>query len=109
MITQRGMIMIDSNETVMYKNGYKNGYSEGYIDGLNTKIETIKPHPTEAIVLCINKELGFCRIQRIFNMVKHIFPNNIVIALPDKCTLESDSKDVLENYISMISEIIEKL
>jgi len=34
---------------------------------------------------------------------------NTVIALPDKISLESCSKDVLENIISMIAEIIEEL
>ena len=37
------------------------------------------------------------------------FPDNKVIALPDIASLESCSKDVLENIISMITVIIEKL
>ena len=101
--------MIDENEKMKYENAFKRGYSKGYTDGLEAKIETIKPHPTEAIVLYLSEEICLNKVQHIFNIVKHRFPNNIVIALPDKCILESDSKDVLENYISMISEIIEKL
>ncbi len=48
-------------------------------------------------------------VQNIFDSVKNSFPENKVIAIPNKVSLESCSKDVLENIISMISEIIEKL
>lgn len=75
-----------------------------------TKIEKLDPHPTEAITLFYNFEE--IDVETICNMVNHLqnkFPTNTVIALPDKVSLESCSKDVLENIISMIAEIIEKL
>lgn len=75
-----------------------------------TKIEKLDPHPTEAITLFYNFEE--IDVETICNMANHLqnkFPTNTVIALPDKVSLESCSKDVLENIISMIAEIIEKL
>ena len=38
-----------------------------------------------------------------------IDPNVGIVAVPDAISLQSWSKDVLENYISMIAEIIEEL
>lgn len=77
---------------------------------LITRVETLKPHPTEAITLFYN--FDDINVETVHNMVKHLsekFPTNAVIALPDKVSLESCSKDVLENIISMISEVIESL
>ena len=77
---------------------------------LITRIETIKPHPTEAIALFY--DMDNMNVSTISNTVKYLskkFPENTVIAIPDKNSLESCSKDVLENIISMISEIIESL
>lgn len=77
---------------------------------LITRIETLKPHPTEAITLFY--DMDNMDVIIVSNVVKHLskkFPENTVIAIPDKNSLESCSKDVLENIISMISEIIERL
>ena len=77
---------------------------------LFTRIEKLKPHPTEAITLFY--DMDNMDVSTISNTVKHLskkFPENTVIALPDKASLESCSKDVLENIISMIAEIIESL
>lgn len=77
---------------------------------LITRIEKLKPHSTEAITLFYN--FDDIDVETVCNMVKHLsdkFPTNTVIALPDKISLESCSKDVLENIISMIAEIIEEL
>ena len=77
---------------------------------LITRIEKLKPHPTEAITLFFN--FGDIDVQTISNIVEYLgdkFPTNTIIAIPDKVSLESCSKDVLENIISMIAEIIEKL
>lgn len=102
--------MIDSNETVMYENGRDSGYTEGYEDGLETKLGTINPHPTEAITLFFNMEnLSLDKVANIIEMLRDEFPENKVIALPDSTSLENCSKDVLENFISMIAEIIEQL
>lgn len=75
-----------------------------------TKLETIEPHPTEAIVLYFNfDDIAFGDLNVLYEITKKNFPNNAVICVPDKVSLESWSKDILENYISMISEIIEEL
>ena len=74
-------------------------------------IKTIDPHPTEAIVLFFNVD-EIDSIETVCNKVKELeekFPTNTIMALPDHMSLQSLSKDVLENYISMISEAIEKL
>ncbi len=102
--------MIDSNETVMYESGRDAGYLERYEDGLSTKVEKLNPHPTEALTLFYDIENMTC--EQVFDNVEYLknkFPNNKVVAIPDKTSLESCSKDVLENIISMISEIIEEL
>lgn len=89
---------------------YSEEYVEGYKNGLNSKIKTIDLHPTEAIVLSFNSDdYSKCTIQDIFESVKNEFPKNTIIAIPDKISLESCSKDVLENIISMISVIIDEL
>ena len=80
------------------------------MDELITRIEKLQPHPTEAITLFY--DMDNMDVETVSNAVKHLsekFPQNTVIAIPDKNSLESCSKDVLENIISMISEIIESL
>ena len=77
---------------------------------LITRVEKLEPHPTETITLFWN--FDNMDLEMIDNLVKYLsnkFPENTVIAIPDKASLESCSKDVLENIISMISEIIEEL
>lgn len=75
-----------------------------------TKLETIEPHPTEAIVLYFNiNNTTVCEMTHFHEITQKKFPNNTVVCLPDSVSLKSWSKDVLENYISMISEIIEEL
>ena len=80
------------------------------ISNMIEDIMILHPHPTEAITLSFNAD-EYCieSIEDIIKYIKSEFPDNVVIALPDKTSLESCSKDVLENYISMISEIIEEL
>ena len=77
---------------------------------LITRIEKLKPHSTEAITLFYN--FDDMNVEVVGNIVKQLsnkFSTNAIIVLPDKTSLESCSKDILENYISMISEIIESL
>ena len=74
------------------------------------RIELLKPSIKEAIVL--HFDTNKVPIENIFNICKFVkskFPDNIVMGIPNVEYLETCSKDVLENYISMISEIIEKL
>ena len=79
------------------------------IDNIITKIEKLEPHPTEAIAIGFNfDDTTLDAMNSIFNYIKSKFPDNIIVAVPDYISLQSWSKDVLENYISMIEEIIEK-
>lgn len=74
------------------------------------KIQKLNPHPTEAITLFFNMNNSTLKdVKNIFDSLKSSFPEYKIIALPDKVSLESCSKDVLENVISMISEIIQEL
>ena len=80
------------------------------IENIITRIGKLKPHPTEAIVIGFNfNDTNVDEMNDIFNHIKSQFPNNKVIAIPDYISLQSCSKDVLENIISMISKIIDEL
>ena len=80
------------------------------MEELITKVEKLQPHPTEAITLFYNMDNTDTQtINDVGECLSRTFPENTVIALPDNISLESCSKDVLENIISMISEIIERL
>ena len=80
------------------------------VDNIVTRIEKLEPHPTEAIVLGFNfNDINVDDMYHLFNNIKSQFPDNTVVAIPDYISLQSCSKDVLENIISMIAEIIEEL
>lgn len=80
------------------------------MEELITRIEKLKPHPTEAVTLFYNFDtIDIATVVTVVDLLKEKFPENTVIALPDKVSLESCSKDVLENIISMITMIIEEL
>ena len=79
------------------------------MEELITKIEKLKPHPTEAITLFYDIKTPHSQIYKIVEFLHNEFPGNKVIALPDNVGLETCSKDVLENIISMITVIIEQL
>ena len=79
-------------------------------DNYKIQLSTIDLHPTEAIVFRYSfGDIPLDVYEEAFNHIVEKFPNNAVVAIPDKTSLESCSKDVLENIISMISEIIESL
>ena len=80
------------------------------MDNIITKIEKLEPHTTEAIVVGFNFDnIHLDDMRSLFDYIESKFPNNTVIAIPDHISLQSCSKDVLENIISMISEIIDEL
>ena len=80
------------------------------MEELITRIEKVNPHPTEVITLFYDmKNSTMEKVSDMVGFLRKKFPNNKVIALPDNISLESCSKDVLENIISMIAEIIEQL
>ena len=93
-----------------YERGKCAGYAEGYEDGLMAKVTALEPHPTQAIVIGFNfDDIHVDDAYYLFDKINSNFPDNTVIAIPDYISLQSCSKDVLENMISMITEIIEKL
>ena len=80
------------------------------VNDIVTRIEKLDPHPTEAIVVGFNfNDVHLDEMKRWFEIIESKFPDNTVIAIPDYISLQSCSKDVLENIISMIAEIIEEL
>lgn len=80
------------------------------MENIITKVEKIDPHPTEAIVVGFNfDDAHLDEMKDWFDIIKSKFPDNTVVAIPDYISLQSCSKDVLENIISMIAEIIEDL
>lgn len=80
------------------------------VENIVTRMEKLNPHPTEAIVIGFNfEDTNVEEMHDVFNHIKSQFPNNTVIAIPDYISLESCSKDVLENIISSISVIIDRL
>ena len=80
------------------------------MEELITRIEKISPHPTEVITLFYDmKKLPLGKMSNILEILRNKFPDNKVIALPDNTSLESCSKDILENIISMITVVIEQV
>lgn len=76
-----------------------------------TKLETIEPRPTEAIVLYANSD-GMKNIEELgvmFKIVQKEFPNNKVICISDKVDLKLWNRGMLENYIDTLNEILEEL
>lgn len=84
--------------------------NEEQIKEIISKIETINPHPKEAIVLyCDVNKISPDTLEKLGKSLKNIFPNNKIIILPKTTQLESLSKDILENIISHISEVIDEI
>ena len=76
-----------------------------------TKLETIEPRPTEAIVLYANSD-GMKNIEELrvmFKIVQKEFPNNKVICISDKVALKLWDRGMLENYINTLNDILEEL
>ena len=48
-------------------------------------------------------------MRQVFKAIQENFPNNTVVVIPDHVSLQSCSKDVLENIIAEIEKIIEEL
>ena len=76
-----------------------------------TKLETIEPRPTEAIILYANSD-GMKNIEELGVMLKIVqkeFPNNKVICISDKVDLKLWDRGMLENYINTLNDILEEL
>lgn len=74
-----------------------------------TKLETIEPRPTETIVLYVDSNIKIDELEVMFKIAQKEFPNNEVICISDKVSLELWDKDTLKSYISTLNEIVEKL
>ena len=114
------MHIIDSDKVKYHGlKGFSEEYKKGYYDAMfapdktPTIVEDIKklsPHPTEVITMFYDMDNVACKeVGDMMNFLHKELPDTKIIALPNKTSLESCSKDVLENIISMISEIIESL
>lgn len=80
------------------------------INNIVKRIEKLEPNPTEAIVIGFNfNDIKVDDMKDFFEIIQSKFPNNTIIAIPDYISLSSCSKDALENIISMISKIIDRL
>ena len=80
------------------------------VDEIVTRIEKLKLHPTEAIVLSFDfNKINVNDFLDLLNIIEFKFPNNTVVAIPNHISLQSCSKDVLKDIISMIIEIIDGL
>ncbi len=77
----------------------------------NVRIEKFEPfNSTEAIVIMYDADkLSVDQAVQIYNAVLDMFPDYNVMLLPDYVSLESYSKGVLENIISYITTIIDKI
>lgn len=72
-------------------------------------LKVLDPRKREIIVLFYDLDkLTLDNVVCIAKKVREHFPNNRVLALPNSVSLYSLGKDVLENYISMVSEIIDE-
>lgn len=69
--------------------------------------EKLEVHPNEAIVLQFRIDrLSLDDVKRAFEYVESKFPASMVLALPDDFSLRSCSKEVLEDFIRIASEVI---
>ena len=87
----------------------KDAYAKALILHNGINIKTLNPNSKEAIVIEFSTDkLTLHEASCISQYIREVFPDNRVIAIPD-ADLHSCGKDVLENYISMISEVIDQL
>ena len=77
---------------------------------LITRIETINPKTTDAVVLFFNtKENNVDQVQAVFDAMRKKFPNNRIIALPDTMSLKDFDKEVLLDLINgIVKELCEE-
>lgn len=71
-------------------------------------IETINPKPTDTIVLRFG-DINADEMQCCFNHVQKKFPNNKIVTLPSTVELEVASKELWEDYIKTIYEVIQTM
>ncbi len=77
------------------------------VNKFDYQLSTIEPKSTETIVMYYNmKEISCIEIDSMTKKLMHNFPNNTVIALPDKLSLECCNKEKIEKIINSLSKII---
>lgn len=78
----------------------KNSQGDKSMNELITRIETMNPKPSEAIVLFFNtKECDINMTAEMFNQLQEKFPDNAVIALPDTMSLKTFETGVLMGFL----------
>ena len=101
---------IDNKMEDLYSKGFYDGWNAQIENRLEVEIEKLHPYQSEVIVLRFNfDDIELDRFNNIFNNVKTNFPYNDIVVIPDKVSLESWGKDALEEYASIIAEIIKEL
>ena len=85
-------------------------YKRLFLNNFPTKLETIKSRSTEAVIIYYDPDsINLEELQVAFEVAQKEFPNNQIIFVSDKMRVELWDKDTLENYISTLNEILEKL
>ncbi len=71
---------------------------------LITRIEIMNPKPSEIVVLYFNtKDFNVDMVNAMFEIVRKRFPNNRIVALPDKMSLKDFGKEVLLEHLNNIA------
>lgn len=74
------------------------------------KVSKLDIHPTEAVIYTYDQmHNALADVNFTYQMLKNVFPNNKIVCIPNTSNLQGCSKAVLENYISMMGEIIKEL
>lgn len=71
-------------------------------------IKTINPKPTDVIVLRFG-DIKVDEMKHCFDNVQKKLPNNTIVALPSPVELEVASKELWEDYITMIYETVKAM
>lgn len=111
------MRIIDE-DTVKYHglNGKSEEYKEGYFDAMAAhddaptiinNIVKLRPKTDDVIVVSYNTmNIDAKTLANIYAMIRESFPNNKVIGLPDKASMEHCDESVLNEYIRTIENAI---
>lgn len=109
------MRIIDE-DTVKYHglNGKSEEYKEGYFDAMAAhddaptiinNIAKLRPKGNDVIVISYDTmNIDFETMTSICMMIKEHFPDNKIIVIPDKASMECCDIDILNRYIESIQE-----
>lgn len=111
------MRIIDE-DTVKYHglNGKSEEYKEGYFDAMAAhddaptvinNIVKLRPKTDDVIVVSYNTmTTDFETLNKMFTMIQENLPDNKIIAIPDKVSMEYCDRNVLNRYIESIQEVM---